>query len=82
MRSHLPHFIADLHAPLHNSSSNYLLKELVEFRFDPPLQRHPFLELVRLADELLHTPYDDSDFHGHISAVITEQHLLRCLGEW
>lgn len=44
-------------------------------------QRHSFLELVRSAVGLLHDPYDDSDFHGHVAAVITRKHLLRCLGE-
>ena len=39
------------------------------------LQRHPFSGLVASAGELLHTPWRDSDFHGHRPAVYSNQHL-------
>ena len=48
---------------------------------DFPFQRHPFSALTNSAGELLHTPYENFDFHDHLPAVITCQQLLRYLGE-
>jgi len=40
------------------------------------LKRHPFSGRCDSAGELLHTPYADSNFHGHRPAVCTTQNTL------
>jgi len=45
------------------------------------LERHPFSRRFGSAGELLHTPYADSNFHGHRPAVYTKQNTLSRLSE-
>jgi len=40
------------------------------------LERHPFSGRCDSAGELLHTPYADSNFHGHRPAVCTTRNTL------
>jgi len=40
------------------------------------LERHPFSGRCDSAGELLHTPYADSNFHGHRPAVSTTRNTL------
>ena len=46
-----------------------------------PLERHPFSGRCDSAGELLHTPYADSNFHGHRPAVCTTRNTLSRLSE-
>ena len=45
------------------------------------LERHPFSGRCDSAGELLHTPYADSNFHGHRPAVCTTRNTLSRLSE-
>jgi len=50
---------------------------LYEFFFENQLlERHPFSGRCDSAGELLHTPYADSNFHGHRPAVGTTRNTL------
>ena len=44
------------------------------------LERHPFSGRCDSAGELLHTPYADSNFHGHRPAVYTTRNTLSLIG--
>ena len=44
------------------------------------LERHPFSGRCDSAGELLHTPYADSNFHGHRPAVCTTRNTLLLIG--
>ena len=50
-----------------------LLNRIKELKL---LERHPFSGRCDSAGELLHTPYADSDFHGHRPAVSTTRNTL------
>jgi hypothetical protein len=45
------------------------------------LERHPFSGRCDSIGELLHTPYADSNFHGHRPIVCTTQNTLSRLSE-
>ena len=51
------------------------------FDYNQLLERHPFSGRCDSAGELLHTPYADSNFHGHRPAVCTTRNTLSRLSE-
>ena len=56
-------------------SGTYIRDEFIQ-----PLERHPFSGRCDSAGELLHTPYADSNFHGHRPAVCTTRNTLLLIG--
>jgi len=48
----------------------------IKFFKNQLLERHPFSGRCDSAGELLHTPYADSNFHGHRPAVCTTRNTL------
>jgi len=61
-----------------NSQVSGNLMFIIEIK---PLERHPFSGRCDSAGELLHTPYADSNFHGHRPAVCTTRNTLSRLSE-
>jgi len=60
----------------------YTIVHFLDYFFNYQLlERHPFSGRCDSAGELLHTPYADSNFHGHRPAVCTTRNTLSRLSE-
>ena len=87
MSNHIRTYVKDCES-IHTQKTSYsfdsfnvsVLAQTVKCRVKL-LERHPFSGRCDSAGELLHTPYADSNFHGHRPAVCTTRNTLSRLSE-